>query len=204
VWGHFAIGASFVIDQTNSFLNNKCFFIAIDDRALCALLNSTLNWESLRSLARIKRGGYIEAEAQYVEQLPIPSIPAKPRARLAALGQACTDAARERYKIVAAVRHRILDLAPRERRKLTGRLEDWHELGFDAFRAEVKKAFRVDMPVKERASWEAYLADNAVKVRDLSGRIATAEAEIDRIVYDLFDLTGEEIALLEASLAGQY
>ncbi len=32
----------------------------------------------------------------------------------------------------------------------------------------------------------------------------TAEREIDTIVYDLFDLTPDEIALLEASLAGQY
>jgi hypothetical protein len=58
--------------------------------------------------------------------------------------------------------------------------------------------------VRERGEWEAYLADNAAKVRSLSDQIAAAEREIDAIVYRLFDLTADEIALLEASLEGQY
>ena len=91
-----------------------------------------------------------------------------------------------------------------ERKKLTGKLENWHELDFAAFRDEVKKAFRSDIPVKERGDWEAYLAENAAEVRRLTDEIATAEREIDQIVYRLFDLTPDEIALLEASLAGQY
>jgi len=39
--------------------------------------------------------------------------------------------------------------------------------------------------------------------RALSDAMAAAEREIDRIVYALFDLTPEEIALLEASPQGQ-
>ena len=147
-----------------------------------------------------KRGGYHEATAQHVEQLPYPSLPAQ-ATRLAALGQACTEAARTRFAVQSAVRHRILDLAPTERRKLTGKLEKWHELDFAAFREEVKKVFRSDIPVKERGDWEAYLAENGAEVRRLTDEIATAEREIDTVVYDLFDLTPDEIALLEASLA---
>jgi hypothetical protein len=41
-------------------------------------------------------------------------------------------------------------------------------------------------------------------VRRLTAEIAQAEREIDIIVYKLFDLTADEIALLESSLAGQY
>lgn len=58
--------------------------------------------------------------------------------------------------------------------------------------------------VRDRGEWEAYLSENAARVRALSDTIATAEREIDDIVYGLFDLTPEEIALLEASLEGQY
>jgi len=60
------------------------------------------------------------------------------------------------------------------------------------------------MPVRERADWEAYLAENRAKVVALGSDIAAAEREIDAIVYGLFDLTPPEIALLEASLEGQY
>ena len=204
VWAHFELEQSFALDSSEAFLNNKCFFIPAADPVLCALLNSAVLWEQLRSLARAKRGGYIEAEAQYVAQLPIPDIAQKPRARLAALGQTCTDAARRRYEITAAVRHRILDLAPPERRKLNGKLEDWPELDFAGFQAEVKKAFHADVPVKQRGEWETWLADNAREVHALTAQIAAAEQEIDTIVYALFDLTPDEIALLESSLAGQH
>ena len=94
--------------------------------------------------------------------------------------------------------------SPPERAKLTGKLNDWHELDFAAFRKEVKRAFHADIPVRERGEWEGYLRDNAARVRELSDHIAAAEREIDRLVYGLFDLTPDEISLLEASLEGQY
>ena len=106
--------------------------------------------------------------------------------------------------IQAETRHRILDLAPPELRKLTGKLENFHALDFVGFREEVKKSFRVDIPVKERRDWEAYIAESGAEVRRLTSEIEAAEREIDATVYKLFDLTAEEIALLEASLAGQY
>jgi hypothetical protein len=143
-------------------------------------------------------------KSQYVSQVPLPEVPVQSRARLASLGQACTDAARERFDIQSAVRRRILDLAPPERARLTGKLNDWHALDFAAFRAEAKRAFHHDIPLKERGEWEACLSEKAVRVRELTHRIEAAEREIDQIVYSLFDLTPDEIALLEASLEGQY
>ena len=204
VWPHFQSSTSFCLDKSLALLNNKCFFVAGADPALCALLNSSITWFQLLSEARIKRGGYIEAEAQYVAQLPIPEIPPDARARLVALGLACTGAAGERFDIESAVRRRVLDLAPPERARLSGKLHDWHELDFATFRAEVQRAFHNDIPLRERSQWESYLRENAARVLDLSDRISAAEREIDQIVYGLFDLTPEEIALLEASLEGQY
>jgi hypothetical protein len=152
------------------------------------------------------RGGTwrLRMKSQYVGSIPIPEMPPASRDRLAVLGEANTVAAQSRFEIQSAVRRRILDLAPRERAKLNGKLEDWHELDFSAFRLEVKRAFHVEIPVRERGEWEAYLDDNRAKVRALTDQISAAEREIDAIVYSLFDLSVEEIALLEKSLAGQY
>jgi hypothetical protein len=110
-----------------------------------------------------------------------------------------------RLDIQSTVRHRILaDLAPPERAKLSRKLEEWWTLDFAAFRDEIKRVFRAEVPVKERGAWEAYLAEQAAKVHALNAEIEKAEREIDAIVYRLFDLTSEEIALLEASIEGQY
>ena len=97
-------------------------------------------------------------------------MPACTRIRLAALGETCTDAARERFAVQSAVRRRILDLAPPERAKLTGKLQDWHELDFAAFRAEVKRAFHAEIPLRERGDWEGYLRENAASRSRIVGR----------------------------------
>ena len=65
----------------------------------------------------------------------------------------------------------------------------------------MKKAFHSEIPLRQRGEWESCLAENAREVRALTAKIADAEQEIDRLVYSLFDLTSDEIALLESSLA---
>ena len=80
---------------------------------------------------------------------------------------------------------------------------DFHELTFADFRAEAKRALKTEIPLKERADWEALHAEASAEVKRLTAEIGVAEREIDRLVYEAFDLTGEEIALLEKSLEGQ-
>ena len=65
----------------------------------------------------------------------------------------------------------------------------------------MKRAFKADIPVSERDQWEKYLADNAREVKRLIAEIETAEREIDAIVYRLFDLSKDDIALIESSIA---
>ncbi len=194
----------FSIDDKSYFLANTCYFMPISDSSVLAVLNSSLVWFTLKAITNIARGGYLRLRTDFVERLPIPSIPPTARDRLSTLAQTCTDAAHTRHDIQSAVRRRLLDLAPPERRKLTGRLQDWHELDFSALRAEIKRAFRAEIPVKERGEWEAYLAENAARVKSHSAEIAAAEREIDAVVYALFDMSPEEIALLESSLEGQF
>jgi N-6 DNA Methylase/TaqI-like C-terminal specificity domain len=199
-------GPKFALDNSGAYCGNTIYFLACDDLEVLSLLNCKLTWLQLFGQAEALRGGQwrLRMFAEHLETVSLPDMPPAARARLAALGQACTDAARERYEIQSAVRRRILDLAPPERAKLTGKLHDWHELDFASFMKEVTRAFRDDIPLKKRGEWEAYLGENAARVRDLSDRIVAAEREIDQIVYSLFDLTPDEIRLLEASLEGQY
>lgn len=201
---HFQNERMFALEETGAFSNDKSYFIPSGDLSLLALLNSAVAWFFLTAISPAVRNQWHEMRVQYVEMLPVPTFADVPCARLSSLAQACTDAARARFATQSAVRHRILDLAPPERRKLTSKLEAWHELDFAAFRDEVKKAFHAEIPVKQRGEWETYLAENAAEVHRLSAEIAAAEREIDTLVYRLFDLTADEIALLEASLAGQY
>jgi hypothetical protein len=98
-----------------------------------------------------------------------------------------------------ALTRRIPDLCPPGRDpKLTTRLqESWTLPDFAAFRAEVKKVFKADIPLAERSAWEDWINRDRAEIARLSAEIAGAEAQIDRIVYELFGLTNSEILLLE-------
>ena len=101
---------------------------------------------------------------------------------------------------------RIPDLCPPERREADGsvkigrKLEAWWELDFPAFRAEIKKRFKADIPLAERSEWEDWLATSRRGIDAHTATIATAEREIDAIVYGLFGLNDGEIAMLEANV----
>ncbi|MCZ8087931.1 MAG: N-6 DNA methylase [Brevundimonas sp.] len=196
-------GPKFNVDRQGYFLNDKGFFIEAGDE-LAALLNSKVAWFFLFGLASPLRGGQwrLELREQYVSLVPIPYEPGSESGLVllgASAGRCCSD----RQTVSQAVQRRIQsDLGGG--RRLTRKLEAWHDLDFAAFRAEVKKTFGTEIPVKERGDWEAWLAESAAEVRRLSTEIAQAEREIDAIVYRLFDLTPDEIALLEASIAGQH
>lgn len=172
------------------------------DHCLLALLNSRVLWFVLSSMSPPVRGGYHELRVHYVEQLPIPAMPSAIQEHLGTLAQEAQRSAARRFEIQRAFMRRIPDLCPPGREpKLTRRLKNWWTLpGFSTFRAEIKKAFKADIPLAERSDWEDWINQDRAEIARLSAEILQAEAEVDRIVYRLFDLTPEEIELLEASI----
>ena len=197
-------GAKFAIDESGYFPLNKLFYINSDSFGLSAFLNSTLNWAYLFGICSPLRGGQwrLELRAQYVETIPIPDGLVA-NADLVRLGRVCQTAASERHSLSRSVGHEILrDLAPGGlTSKLPGVLQNWPLLDFAAFRATVKKHFKQDIPQAECNDWEAKLIAGAKRVAELTAEIRAAEREIDQIVHHLFDLTPDEVALIEASVA---
>ena len=205
VYGHFAVDRIFTYDRHRFYSNDKTYFIPDAKLELLAYLNSSVAWLFIAGVSPAVRGGWHEMRVQYIEAVPIPHWKTKDRERLAVLGERCTAAAIKRFELESEIRRRLLDLTSRGgSAKLTRKLGSWWTLDFARLRAEVKRAFGDDIPLKERSEWETYLSENTKQVRALTDEIEKAEREIDKIVYRLFDLTADEIKLLEASLEGQY
>jgi hypothetical protein len=198
-------GPKFARNDDGAFINDKTFMLPLR-LELLAILNSRLIWFILFGTSSPLRGGQwrLELREQYISILPIPAIPDRVKNSVCQLASSTSTAATKRFEVQTAIRHRILDLAPPDRKKLSRKLEEWWTLDFAVFRDEVKRVFRNEVPLKERGEWETYLEKNAAEVRKLGTEIEKAEREIDAIVYRLFDLTPEEIKLLEDSIAGQY
>ncbi len=182
--------------------NDKGYVIPTNDRHLCPLLISKALWFIISDLAPQVIGGSRELRSHYMESLPIPDISDTDKFQLSKLGDRCHELADCRQTIQTGLTRRINDLCPSGRDpKLTTRLQEWWTLpDFAAFRSEVKKAFKVDIPLTERSAWENWITRDRAEIARLSAEIAKAEVEIDRIVYTLFDLNPVEITLLEANV----
>ena len=198
------IGASapFHIESTGALLANTGYFIPSGDAHLVAYLNSTLHWFIYLTVSAQIRGGFVRFFSNHLGEMPLPFFDSDAqKAELAALAEAAQTAAEKRYALQQEITRRIPDLATGTASKLTERLKAWWDLpDFAAFQAEVKKALKSDIPLKARNEWENWIAENRTQIHALSAQITAVEGEINAKVYALFNLTPEEIALLEANI----
>ena len=203
VYPHFNVKNLFSIEKSSAYSNDKSYLIPSNELNLLSLLNSKLSWFLLSAMAPPVRGGYHEFRVQYVEKFPIPNWTDAQKLMLKSLASNATALANKQLIQQDRFARRVPDLSPPEREaKLSNKLKDWWQLpDFSAFRAEVKKIFKADIPLNERNDWEDMFNEGKAEITRLDGEIKAAEDEINRIVYDLFDLTLDEIRLLEESLA---
>jgi hypothetical protein len=77
----------------------------------------------------------------------------------------------------------------------------WWEHSLNELGTALKQSFRLrDNPMKNPRiadQWEQYLEDKRNQLDDLSRQLNNAELEINDRVYSLFDLTADEIELLQ-------
>ena len=166
-----------------------------------SLLNSAISFSFLPSVFSVKQGGFFEIQPDGLGLFPIPNTTGAQKAELADLAARAQTAAEARYALQQGITRRIPDLASGTATKLTERLKAWWDLpDFAAFQAEVKKALKVEIPLKARNEWESWILAERTKIHALTGEIAQIEKEINAKVYALFDLTPSEIELLEANI----
>jgi hypothetical protein len=203
----------FSLSETTAYAANTSYVLPISDIAtgyyLLALLNSRVSEYFCRSVFSPKANGYYEVQPGELTRFPIPDAPAADRDAIGGLASQITAQAQARYALHRQARHRILtDLAASSRGGVTPplnqKLTAWWELDFPAFRGEIQKVFRQDIPLKERDAWEAWLAEHRDQHDQLTAAIVGLETDLNRRVYTLFDLSTAEIKLIEASTKYRY
>ncbi|SEH04229.1 Eco57I restriction-modification methylase domain-containing protein [Candidatus Venteria ishoeyi] len=198
IYGHFSPNSLFSLEKTRAYSNDKSYIIPKAGFYELGLLNSHLYWFLIKSLCPFVRGGYYEVRSQYIQTLPIPPATEAQKQSIAQIAENCQKIAENRYQKQQAVRRRIPDLCPAEREaKLNTKLKNWWQLDFPAFRKEIKKAFKQDIPLQDRNDWEHWLTQERATIEALSAQLQQQETVLNNEVYVLFDLTAEEIKLIE-------
>jgi hypothetical protein len=83
--------------------------------------------------------------------------------------------------------------------KPSTKLQNWPGLDFRGFLGELKKA-KVQLSLSEESDWMAYFNEQKQKAGTLQSEINRIDAEIDKLVYELYGLTEEEIRIVEGGM----
>ena len=186
-------------DKQSYLSNNKAFILSEADSYLLGLLNSKVIWLYLTGICTFVRGGYYELRAIKVETLPVPPATSPQKAGISNLAQKCQELAEQRYTLEHNFRRRLPDLCPPDHNaKLNNKLQNWWQLNFADFQKQIKKQFLKPIPLTERNDWQDYMENEKTKIATLNQQIAQSEIELNQEIYHLFNLTPQEIQLIEA------
>ena len=83
-----------------------------------------------------------------------------------------------------------------ELEKLTTKLQDWYLLDFLEFTKELKKA-KIKLSLKDEMEWEEIFLEKKEEAEKVKNEIEMTDKEIDRMVYELYGLSEEEIKIVE-------
>ncbi len=189
----------FMYDETGMLTNQKCFILTAKDNSVSLLyLTSVLN----SSLAKLwiwyncpeLQGGTREISKVYFEHFPVPKANEEQTAILA-------NCASERTRLTSELQNIVSKFTRTVQRKfnledLSVKLQEWYLLSYTEYIKELAKK-RIKLSLSDEAEWEDYFNEQKQKAQTLKAEIDKTDREIDRMVYELYGLTEEDIGIVE-------
>ncbi|MGH2478549.1 MAG: Eco57I restriction-modification methylase domain-containing protein, partial [Ktedonobacteraceae bacterium] len=187
--------------EPDSYTSNTGYFIPEHSYELLGLLNSRMSWFVIMQISQplAERKGALTYRlfTQNIERLPIPALSDEQRVQIGGLAQQLTEVARARYLVREETMQRIRSDLGAGQRKITDRLDEWWRLDWQAFRDEVRKSFKREIPLKERHEWQRYVEEQQEEIAGLTREVIRLEQELNTAVYAASGLDEAEIALVE-------
>lgn len=196
-------GTNMIFDQEGLFHNTKVYYLVKEEDRLesykyyLAILNSSIMWFFLKTTGYVLRGGYFTFKTKFLEPFPLPRIASLENQLLLS----------NKADLMLSLNQQLQELTSKfirtlqrkfEIDKLSKKLENWYELTYAEFIKELAKK-KIKMSLAEESEWEAYFLAEQSKAQQLMLQIETTDSEIDQMVYKLYDLTDDEIAIVKAS-----
>jgi hypothetical protein len=154
-------------------------------------------WLFIQNTSTELRGGYFRFKTAYLEPFPLPKLKSldeqKPFVEKA-------DKMLSLNKQLQETKQNFTNELGLE--KLTKKLQNFEELEFEEFVSEYAKAKKLKFVDKlaERnfkQEWQAIFENDKILTCRLKDEIAKTDKEIDEMVYKLYDLSDEEIGIVE-------
>lgn len=190
----------FSIDYSASgFSCARVFAITVDDsnlQYLLTLLNSNLAKFYLQRNSSVKAGGYFSYSSNVLNSLPVINVSSQLQKPFIQKADLMLSLNKELQEISAKFQRTC------ERKfeglNLTKKLQDWYNLSYADFIKELSKQ-KIKLTLSEEAEWAVYFDQEKSKALEIQSKIASTDAAIDQLVYELYGLSEEEIKTVEAN-----
>ena len=187
-----------IIDKDNSFLPAKSTVTITGDLNNLYFLLTVLNSKVIAYYIRenyysSSMGGGINFTPDLIRSLPIPQIPTNKQlfVEYSEQMQKCNQSLLlKRCRFMQRLKDNIPNV------KINSTLETFDLFDFTKFITELKKQ-KIVLSLRKQDEWEEYFNDYKRQCNELSAQISSTDKEIDRMVYALYDLTEEEIDIVE-------
>ena len=197
-----------VLKNTNDHILDRIYYFNVSNKKYLAeyilcVLNSqitTFYYDNLYGSSKIG-GGYIDLKGSQIENFIIPKTNIENQ-------QPFLEKAEKMFHLVKEFKNIIYKFSSYfssqyQIEKLTGKLEKWYELEFVDFIKELNKAIKTikgtPLTKKDEFEWIDLFEENKQKALSLKAEIDKTDKEIDQMVYALYELTEEEIKIVENS-----
>ncbi|MFT5097466.1 MAG: hypothetical protein ACI9JO_001498, partial [Psychrobacter okhotskensis] len=185
------------VEPTFTYTNFDCYvsqtyFSIKTDRLSLKFLTALLNSTTMKFWLKYK--GKMQGDIFQVDKEPLLGMPIK-------MSSSIEDFS-EKVDVIILFNQQLHEHKNKFnrtlQRKFNIKLESWHELTYVEFIKELAKK-KVKMGLADEAEWEEYFLAEQTKAKQLIAEIERTDLEIDQMVYKLYDLTDDEIAIIEAS-----
>ena len=205
IYYHTASSHNFYFDTEGYYISANCYFIANADRYLQCVLNSKLFHYVKKFLfpafGDSENGGRVRLDANKMSSLPIKEVSNDLKLVFQGLAEEISALSRDYDDLSLKFKRYFSSQYSFD--KVSGKLTNWYLLDFPEFITELNKAIKAakgtPLTKKDEFEWMELFEENKKQALELKSQIDQTDAAIDRMVYVLYDLTEEEIQIVENS-----
>ena len=162
---------------------------------ILTIINSKLlGWYHNKTSPKANKGLFPKILVNDVRNLPLVNIPLEKQQPFIEKADKMLSLNRELQDLSQKFQRMLLRKFNLE--KLSTKLQEWYLLDFSDFIKELKR-LKVKLSLSQESEWEEYFLEEKSKAIAIDSEIKNTDKEIDSMVYRLYDLTDEEIKIIE-------
>nr|WP_318716586.1 N-6 DNA methylase [uncultured Treponema sp.] len=196
-----SLGCNMTLDKNSLWHNTKVYTILLKDNfkenilTYLTILNSKLMWFFLSNTGYTLRGGYFTFKTKYLENFPIPDLT---NSQFSTINSQLTSLADKMLTLNESLQKKSTNFLKVVKQtfaleKVSAKMESFYELDFDGFVKELKQK----ITPKLKLEWLEVFEETKKSLQEIQTQIAATDKEINALVYKLYDLTDEEIKIVE-------